>query len=435
MTGFGRASLLCVLAVTMAACQRMSQVEYRKIDTWLLCDDCLSGERDAVKALGQKAVYTLDRALVGPSPARLANKEAQFRQMFHDLQTPAFTDTGYIARQRANYVARYQKRAALSLGDIGGRRALDALKRAQQSAAEREYRADVVNVIDEVLALGRDDRFRGTVSADSARFGDTLRVRRDSGLSWNGTEAVLLRGSRLPDSLVIGRWASNSLAFVAAAPIGHYALEVTGLGPDEVSQVAPLRIVPPAFQPTAAPSTVTTFPQVRFLMLPSAKRDTTVSFRVQPAQPASVTVHVVASGLNNLRLEWRDCANQIFPPVTQLRGTVVDNTNEPVANATVQVVGTNVSAVTAANGQFALPASPDPTTDLRVSRIRFQSRVFRVDARSDSVRLGLVDSGVTAATAISRQSTSKYVGLCGLVHVSLSASGGTQLLRLTFESP
>ena len=417
----------------------MSQPDYRKIDAWLLCDDCLSGERDAVKALGRKAVYALDQALIGPSPARLANKEAQFRQMYHDLQTPQFTDTGYSARQRANYVAKYQKRAALSLGDIGGRPALDALKRAQQSAAERDYRADVVSVIDAVLALNKDDRFGGTVSSDSARFGDTLRVRRGSGLSWNGTEAVSLRGSLLPDSLVVTRWASNSLAFVAAAPIGHYALEVTGLGPDEIRQVAPLRIVPPAFEPTVAPYAVTTFPQVRFLMLPSARRDTTIYFRVEPAHPANVTLHVVASGLNDLRLQWRDCASQVLPPLSQVRGYVVDNSNEPLSNATVMQVGTNVSAISGANGRFVLTPGgpPEPWTTLRVSLIGFQSRVFRVQPGSDSVRLGLVDSAATAATGISRQSASTHIatGTCAYFQIFLSAKGGSQLLRLTFESP
>lgn len=438
-----RTALLCTVAIAVVACG-LSKSDYQSIDAWLLCDDCLNGEREAVKALGDHAVYTLDEALFGPSLGRVGNKEAQFDQAYEELRAPKFSRADYIARRRANYIAKYQKRAAISLGDIGGPRALAALRRARDAAADRGYRADVVSTIDAVLALQESASFGGTVSSDSARFGDTLRVRRSPGLPWDGDESVLLRGSPLPDSLVVTRWPPDSLAFVAAGAVGNYVLDVTKLGPNAVTQSVPLRIVPPSFQassPATAPSDTGSFPQTHFLMLPAGGGDTTHYIRIAPAAPLNLTVNSAATGLAEPNLRWLICATQAPIPVpsTSLRGYVVDSHNQPLGGAVVRSFSPNRMAVTAPSGQFELTGLPlvPGQIDVRVARFAFRPADFRVQLGLDSVRLGLVDSGATAATAISRQSLSAHFsgGSCHYLVVGLSRIGGSQLLRLRFTSP
>jgi len=153
--------------VSLNACH-LSKEEYTKIDAWLLCDDCANGERAAVKAIGGKAVHTLDRALIGPSPGRRANMEAQFRQAYRTLPgAPTVPESAYVAELRDNYVALYQRRAAISLADIGDSRALAALRRAQVQVVTRGYRSDVVRVINALLGaravpVGRSGRHDAT---------------------------------------------------------------------------------------------------------------------------------------------------------------------------------------------------------------------------------------------------------------------------------
>jgi hypothetical protein len=434
-----------LLLLAVVGC-RLSPKEYSTIDGWLLCDDCVAGERDSVKAIGDKAVHTLDQALIGPSPGRLANKQAQFEQAYTDLATPSIPRADYIARLRANYIAKYQKRAALSLADIGTGRALDALRRARASAVPRGYRVDVISVIDAALALKENGRFGGTVSRTTTHFGDTVRVKQTGGLPWNGDESVSLRGSPFADSLVIRRWLPDSMDFVTAGAVGEYALAVTRVGQQEMTQVLPLRIIPPAYKsspPDSAARVSDSFPSLHFLMLPDRRGDTTGFFRLEPASALTVTASVWATGSLVPSLRWFECPPASLPAVSSpatISGYVVDSREQPLSGATVSVVGTATTVVTGSNGRFVLAGltvPPSRLADLQVTRSDFRPSIFRVQFGLDTVGLGLLENSATDATAIRRQSARLTIpgGVCRFLMVGLSAAGGEQVLRLRLTFP
>src|SRR5690242_3028119 len=118
----------CVLMTAMApallACNdKLSGNDQRAIHAWLTCDDCTGGERAAVEALGDRAVGTLGKALVGPTVEQTTIMKHKFDTSYKiaDMGTrvPGLTVAGYSNFRAANYAANYQKRAALALGDIG----------------------------------------------------------------------------------------------------------------------------------------------------------------------------------------------------------------------------------------------------------------------------------------------------------------------------
>lgn len=441
-----RAMAFVILALWSNAC-RLSPREYAIIDAWLLCDDCLNGERAAVRGIGGKAVHTLDQALVGPSPGRVASKEAQFRQMYATLASPSVTESAFVAALRSNYVARYQSRAATSLGDIGGSRALRSLRRARESAAVRGYRPDVLAIIQAVLALGESDAFAGTVTPGTPRFGDTVRVAEGGGLAWDGDESVVLHGSPFADSLIVSRWPPDSLAFVAVGFLGDYALSVTRLGPQAVTQVSPLRIVSPSYTshtPTTAPLvTADSFPQTRYMLLPSQVSDSTDYFRFEPATSLTVTASLTSSGRESPDLRWFRCAPlslvPVAGPVTALKGYVVDERGSPVGDALVRIAGTGFGSTTSGGGRFsfaAVPASPS-VVEVRATKIGYMLSGTRVQLGADSVQIPLLFGGTTEATARSRSASTVTipVGACRLLQVVVPTWGGARVLRLRLTSP
>jgi hypothetical protein len=436
---------LAIFALWANAC-RLSPREYAIIDAWLLCDDCQSGERAAVKAIGGKAVHTLNQALVGPSPGRVANKEAQFRQMHGTLDSPTVSESAYVTELRSNYVARYQSRAAISLGDIGGSRALRALRRARDAAATRGYRADVVGVIQAVLTLSESDAFTGRVTPKTPRFGDTVRVARGGGLAWDGDEAVVLHGSPFADSLVVFRWLFDSLAFVAVGSLGDYALSVTRLGPQAVTQVSPLQIVPPSYTshtPTTAPLvTADSFPQTRYMLLPSRVSDSTDYFRFEPAASLTATASLTSAGRESPGLQWFRCAPfslvPVAGPVTVVRGYVVDGAGTPVDNANVSITGTSSAALTAGGGRFSIggvPASPG-VVEVRAFKTGYMVSTTRVQLGAESVQIPLLSAGTTDATARSWSASTVTIpaGACRLLQVMVPSGGGARIIRLRLRS-
>lgn len=432
---------LATIALFAPGC-RPSEREYETLDAWLLCDDCEDGEREAVREIGDKLVHTLDQALQSPTPQRIANKEAQFRQVYRTLSPPplGLSESAYVAELRSNYIARYQQRAALSLGDIGGSRAITALRKARDSAVVRAYRPDVVAVIESVLALKESDTFAGTVNPRTPRFADTVQVGQGTGLAWNGDESVRLLGSPFADSVVIAR-SPNSLTFVAAALPGYTAVVIRGLGPNSsVSQVAPLQIVPPPYRanpPGSAPElTGYPFPQIRYLALPSAPKDSGDHFRFEPAVSRPITASVTGADVRGGTVSWLVCSTLGGLPVVapaKLAGRVVDENGGPVVGADVRIVGLATNTTTGVGGRFVLSnlAASSPIL-VRVQMLGYQSSDNLVQLGVDSVTLLIRSPG---SNALGTFASSVTVPAGGCRYLRITSAPPTRIIRLRLISP
>jgi hypothetical protein len=336
--------MLALMATLVTGC-KLSPQEYATIDAWLRCDECQRGERAAVKAIGGKAVHTLDRALIGPSASRIANMEAQWRQTYSMLGPSAVSESAYVAHFRGNYVAGYQTRAAISLGDIGGSRAKRALRRALGAAGPRGYRSDVVRVITAVLATTDLPRFEGTVrgplASSAARFGDTVRVSQGSGLAWNGNVSIVLQGAPFPsdsDLVVTRDTLTHSLAFLAVGETGPYPLLVTNLGGRRVTQVATLTITSLLDASDRALMNcpghggcldsvlvvpTSSIPRKIFVSFGATTTDTLNALAFRPLAQDTITARLDWPGAVNLDLAWRDCVS--FSEVGTPSGTTTSN--------------------------------------------------------------------------------------------------------------
>lgn len=443
-------SLVGTLAVT--AC-KLTPKEYATIDRWLLCDDCRNGERDSVKAIGGKAVHTLDQALIRPSPGRIKNVETQARQTYRALPAPSVSEAAYVAEQRANYIALYQRRAAVSLGDIGGSRALNALRRAQRDAVARGYRADVVRVIDTVLGSATWGRFSGQIRPNVAAWGRSVHVVRDPNTPvWDGNEMVALYGAAPTDSIAISRWpqVTDSFAFSALAEAGQYALLVTGLGAPADTQVASFTISAaphPSHPPATAPTvTAATFPQIVQVALGFRPNDTTSYYRFQAGSDLAVSA-LASSAPDVPVLRWYRC-----PPVDPLGvdslaaggapgsliGHVLDENGNSIAGAQVTIVGSAIASLTNVDGRFAFSPFPmpfvSPTGLIRLRAIRIGYTAFD----------GVVQSGDSVVISLGGPSRLRHAGssvfipagACRFLRVAIpSTDPHGRLVRLRLTSP
>lgn len=122
------------------------------------CEECESGELDAVVRFREKAVPTLVAVLErGPSEAKMAEHEFGLRRTYQNLQEYArkhpegkvsLSEQDYLRTYRDNYKALYQVRAATALAAIGGTNAKKALEQASQ---RNDLRADVLKDIKKLL--------------------------------------------------------------------------------------------------------------------------------------------------------------------------------------------------------------------------------------------------------------------------------------------
>jgi hypothetical protein len=146
---------------TGAAVATKSAVEPRRaILAWLECEECGDGELEAVVKLGSLAVPSLATSLrEGPSQAK---RELRWRELInsHDrvgayymkhrkLIVPMSQQT-FVRAYLDNYVALYQKRAAIGLAAIGGRDASKALEDAERAALRNDVRKTVEASIDKL---------------------------------------------------------------------------------------------------------------------------------------------------------------------------------------------------------------------------------------------------------------------------------------------
>jgi hypothetical protein len=439
-------TLLLTLMTLLTVC-RPTDAEYAAVDAWLLCDDCTT-ERAQVQAIGSTLTHTLDQALRGPSPGRIGNKVVQLTENYAMLPSPGVSESIYVSDAVGNYVARYQQRAALSLGDIGTGRAREALRRASDSAIARNYRSDVIDVVERVLTYSVHDPFGGTFHPSLVNFGDTVHVRRDSGPTWDGDEFVLLQGAPVADSVSIIRWGDDSLAFIAATGMGSHIATIGGLGSQEDTQRITLDVVAPGYMvhsPVSAPLvTSIAFPQTHYLELPSTARDTMDFFRLEPAANLTVTAHVVmrlefgATARAPVSLRWRRCGAPILDPAASgsITGIALDERGSPLGGALIMVVGTAVTTMSAPTGNFSVVMAPTTTASLRISRLGYRPQTYSVQTGADTVRIGAVAAAAKPATALVREASTVTIpsGGCRLLQLA-STQGEPRVIRLRLTSP
>jgi hypothetical protein len=133
----------------------------RIIVAWLECEECESGELEAVAKLGNTAVPTLTATLRGGPSAASREKlrlhlVATYGRLRKEGETHremrvAQSEEAYVQTYMENYVALYQVRSAQALAAIGGEEA----RRALETAAKAGLRQDVADAVNESLGKVR----------------------------------------------------------------------------------------------------------------------------------------------------------------------------------------------------------------------------------------------------------------------------------------
>jgi hypothetical protein len=269
----------------------------------------------------------LDSALIGPSRGRQAIMRAKGEDSFRFAQIAGQRSIDYTDARVANYVATYQKRAAVSLGDIGDKRAREALDRAIAESSIRHYRPDVLRVITFVRSTAWLPRFSGTIAPTRVAFGRVVSVVAPTGAQFNQTTRAGIADSPFPQNQVPFRRTPDTLQFLALADVGYHAVVVTNVTGTTDSAVAPLFVnsirdrndsltagcadsngacVTGSAQP-AAPSHVVPFLTFLTLQRASNPRDTVDFFKLEPAVATTYTARLDWYGAANLDLFWRMC--------------------------------------------------------------------------------------------------------------------------------
>ena len=106
-----RVRSLVALAVVqfafLTAC-RSDRAERAVIERWLLCEECTSGELEAVVALGDRATDRLDEALRnGPSRSDRDRIRHHAASRYAKLRTRLVTQVRWINHYDSSFVAHY----------------------------------------------------------------------------------------------------------------------------------------------------------------------------------------------------------------------------------------------------------------------------------------------------------------------------------------
>ena len=326
-SGFGivAPTLTLVLSLGLVACTRPSQHDRQAVDQWLTCDECINHERDSLRAIGSDGVAMLESALVGPSPYRREIMRDKFRQSYPAAPIAALSESQYINGLLANYVASYQKRAALGLASIGGSRARSALDEASVASTSRGYRNDVVRTIEFARQTLEAIPFPGTVVPVRARFGDTVTLRAHQSEPFTGDELADLADGPFPPTSVFLSRNANELKFVAVGPPGVHTVAVSNVGTTTRTQIAVLTIGTMLDAndrqtlkctnahcdvDSAPPIPVPALPYTTFLSLwrIPPRVDTLDVFRIPPGPARQITAHLDWFGDANLDLGWVRCS-------------------------------------------------------------------------------------------------------------------------------
>ncbi len=358
----------------------LSETQQETIKRWLFCDDCTDAMRADVQALGDPAVEPLADALKGPPAEWRSNMRTQFGEAANDLGLSPTDSAAYVARYLANFDASAQSRSAWSLGDIDTPASVQALRDALGASRSPPYRSDVLRAIHEALVTAELAEFDGQLSPDSTpAFLDTVVVRQGT-LAWDGDESVSLNGAPFPDDLVVRRWTTDSLGFLAVGETGRYALSVTNIGPGQAVRRVPLTITSFPGPAELAPRSILpglTLPQTIFLSLSQSTNpaDTLRYYRFQPAANTTVTATVEWRNDARIDLIWNACENVSVPGLNPgfVSGTVVDETGAPLSGVTMTLLGTSVGTFTDGLGRFDLPALVNFQGDVRAQRAGLQT--------------------------------------------------------------
>ena len=230
-----RIGFVLFAAATLGCTADLTDREKEAIRRWVHCDECTGGEREAVRALGNRAVPRLKELLRdGPDDDWTANMEAKFTTVYVAAVGTApgsapIAPAVYVRRALDNYKANVQKRAAMSLRDIGTQESLNALS----GAGTAVMRADVATMIGAPATAA--DSFPGSVEPLSIWIGDTIKVRPNPYEPFTGDERGSLDGAPfLRDTLHLSGNTAE-FRFLAGRP-GRRILTVRNVGNSADSQ-------------------------------------------------------------------------------------------------------------------------------------------------------------------------------------------------------
>ncbi len=139
--------------------------EQQIVRRWLLCEECIDGELEAVVPLGDRVTSMLAQALLqGPPASGRAHIRRQARERFDRLPSPAAVGAvRYVDHYDSNYIASYQAHAAVALGRIGTTDARAALIQALQR--DPAYRYDVLRELADAAPIRLDTVAGGSQAA------------------------------------------------------------------------------------------------------------------------------------------------------------------------------------------------------------------------------------------------------------------------------
>jgi class 3 adenylate cyclase len=138
-----RLTLLVVTTVPVACNLGISQEEAGHIDRWLHCVECRDNERERVSLIGARAAPRLLGYLDLPETFDTA-LVARYREQYSAMTSPSVSQSDFVERSLSAYRTSVQKRAAVSLGDIG---AVTSLTTALDSAGSWALEDRVVRAL------------------------------------------------------------------------------------------------------------------------------------------------------------------------------------------------------------------------------------------------------------------------------------------------
>ena len=316
---------VCGAYLMMSAACRREQAAAPDIERWLHCEECLDGEREAVRALGAAGIPELRRALLdGPRRAERDAMVQQYRSAHRSIPDPSSLESDYIGTLLEGYVASYQSRAIVGLADIGGPEARQALEEAL--ARPSGFRSDVVDALRVAIALFEADRFTLSATPERVAFGDTLTISRPAGPRLDAFEAINIQSAIYPDSLVRVPGAGDSQRLIVTALPGERIVSVKNPADASDSSLAIIAVWTlsdandrllgecASFRCLAdsAPQLVgDSGSATQFLSLwrTQGTSDTMDAFRVFPSQMVSVVASLDWRPAGQLDLVWERCSD------------------------------------------------------------------------------------------------------------------------------
>ena len=323
---------LITAALLLTGCG-LTDREWRTLDAWLTCNECINGERAAARGIGQKAVPEFSSALVGPPARRQTLVRAQFANSYPGVAIAGLTRDVYADLLLANYVATYQKRAAIPL------EILVATMRRPRSMKRWPGRRPVrtgkmwCDSIRYVVTRSNGVPFGGTLSPLRVSFGDTLTLTGSATQPFNGDELADIDGAPFPPADVVLSRGTNELKIAALGEPGAHGVAISNVGTGTSTEIATLTIgsavdandramlscsslrcsvdSAPRIVPWVSP-----LPDVFVLVAhPTSDRHSRRSenpprhFPTRAAHPPAVTATLNWQGAANLDLRWQRCSN------------------------------------------------------------------------------------------------------------------------------